>query len=142
MTGHVHALLVRGRCAAAVRRRLEFLALRGDGTAAAVRGDAFAAVFDQTRPRGILRCPCEKRKPRSATAKERRRRGVPNSQASLHTKHYENPASLRFHVSKTRVAATSSPAARTSASQTNKPRFDGASLHTSSTSFPTGDASK
>ena len=37
-----HGLLVRGR----VRRRLELLALRGDGTAAAVRGDAVAAVFD------------------------------------------------------------------------------------------------
>ena len=48
MTGHVHArLLVRGRGAAAVRRRLELLALRGDGTATAVRGDSVAAVFDQ-----------------------------------------------------------------------------------------------
>ena len=60
----------------------------------------------------------------------------------FNTKFYENPASLRFHASKTRVAATSSPAARTSASHTNKPRFDGASLDPSSTSFPTGDASK
>ena len=60
----------------------------------------------------------------------------------IYTQHYENPASLRFQASKTRVAATSSPAARTSASQTNKPRFDGASLDTSSTRFPTGDASK
>ena len=48
MTGRVHArLLVRRRGAAAVRRRLEFLALRGDGTAATVRGNAVAAVFDQ-----------------------------------------------------------------------------------------------